>query len=118
MESNTAYRQRISENLVEAVKKHARGEDIEVAEGGGTEFTVKLLSTPVAASTVELLPSEPSFQAHFCYSCFSLSNVTFTVSERDYDCLGIKTTKSFSSADEAAKWLIDMLSVKCDVAQV
>jgi hypothetical protein len=65
-----------------------------------------------------LLPSEPSFQAHFGHSDFSLSNVTFTVSERDYNCLGIKTTRSFSSVDEAANWLIDMLSVKRSIAQV
>jgi hypothetical protein len=117
MEADAAYRQEIFENLYHCIEKHARGGEIEVAKGDGTEFTVKRLSTPVATCTVELLPDEPSFQVHFefCSPSFTFSNVAFTVSERDYDHLGIKTLRHFASVDDAANWLINSLS--CNVAQ-
>lgn len=117
MEADAAYRQEISEDLYHCIEKRARGGGIEVAKGDDTEFTVKRLSTPVATCNVELLPGEPSFQVHFgfCSPSFTFSNVTFTVSDRDYDHLGIKTTRQFASVDEAADWLINSLS--CNVAQ-
>jgi len=115
MESDGAYRREIFENLLDAVKTHARVGEIEIAKGDGGEFTMKLLGVSPATCTVELLPCEPSFQVHFSRPQFSLNNVSFTVSDRDYDHLRIKTTRCFAGADEASTWLIESLTLKPSV---
>src|ERR1700722_11550463 len=117
MELEGEYRQEISESLFHAVKKYARPSEIEIAEGDGDGFNIELLSSPGATCAIELLPHEPSFQVHFTRPHFSLNNLTFTVSERDYDRLGIKTTRCFASADEAVNWPIGLLTLSCNVAQ-
>ena len=121
MESDAAYRREIFENVLDAVIKHARDGEIDVVKGDGTEFTVKRLSPPVASATAYLLPDEPSFLVNFDFGSPypSLSNVTFTVSERDYDRLYFKTSRPpFASVDEAAGWLIDSLSLPVSWAEL
>jgi hypothetical protein len=106
----SAYRQAISDYLFDAVKKYVRGGGIGIVKGDSGEFTVERLGISPAAFTVQLLPYEPSFQAHFARPRLTLSNVSFTVSEREYDYLDVKTSRWFPSVDEAAAWLLSSLT--------
>jgi hypothetical protein len=82
---------------------------------GDAEFKV---NAPDSSLTAYLLPKEPSFLVNFTLGSPhpTVSNVTFTISERDYDCLDVKTSRRpFANAQEAAAWLIDSLSLPIGV---
>jgi hypothetical protein len=104
------HRQQIFKSLVDSAERLAGGGEIAVAEGVGSEIAIRRLKTPVATCTVGLLTGEPTFHAHFAFSNLTAGPLSFTISKRDFDRLGIETTTSFDSGDEAVKWLLNMLA--------
>jgi hypothetical protein len=56
-----------------------------------------------------MLPPEPTFQAHFVFATKSVQAVSFAIGKDAFNHADPPPTKSFSSMDEAAQWLLEVL---------
>src|ERR1041384_3318358 len=103
-DAQTAYRQKVFNGLVESLKQHGAGQ-VEV-EVDGELIVLEKLTKPVANCEVWLLTDEPVFSAGFDFGTSSLTDVTFTTSDRDARIASSAVPWKFSSTDQAAQRLI------------
>jgi len=61
------------------------------------------------ACTVIMLSQEPTFQARFVFATTSVHAISFTIGGEAVSQTVPAATKSFSSIDEAAQWLLEFL---------
>ena len=109
--SQTAYRKQIFNGLVESLKHCGVGKiEINVHESD-ERIEVEKLTKPTARCEVWLLRDEPVFYCNFDSGGPSMSGITFTVSERDTLFTSNPATRVFSSADQAAQWLLIGISI-------